>query len=194
MTRSVILVDYENVGDAGLEDLPKNARILVFIGKTQHVPSEEITGRLVKDGKRIELINISEATKNNLDLHLAFYLGKILAEEQNAEYTIVSKDKKDFDPLVAHLRGLDIQCQRKGIALPKRAPDKKPEDHATVVTAALKKLNPDNLPRSKEKLLDFIAEKTGLPRPEAGQVKQHLIEKKIVTITSHGPEYSLHKK
>lgn len=117
--QTIVLIDYESVGDATLAKVlqlePKYQRILLLIGAEQHAQDAAaafITKALAAD-KRIDLIKMSETSNNNLDLHLAFYLGKTLAEEPSAEYVIFTKDKKDFDPLVNHLKNRGIKCSRK---------------------------------------------------------------------------------
>ena len=49
--------------------------------------------------------------RNALDFHIAYYIGRLVAEDPNAYFHIISKDK-GFDPLIEHLRNEKIFCSR----------------------------------------------------------------------------------
>ena len=56
-------------------------------------------------------VRISGNGPNALDFHIAFYIGKLSAENPDAYFHIISKDK-GFDPLIKHLREQKISCSR----------------------------------------------------------------------------------
>ncbi len=107
-----ILIDHENVhaldpGEIG--DLP--VKVVVFLGEqTTKLPVEDVQKLLVHRGQ-IELITISGHGKNALDFHVAFYAGRISAEDPKAYIHIISKDK-GFDPLIAHLKSRKVFARR----------------------------------------------------------------------------------
>ena len=49
--------------------------------------------------------------KNALDFHIAYYIGRLATQHPDAFFHIVSRDT-GFDPLVKHLKGQQILCQR----------------------------------------------------------------------------------
>jgi hypothetical protein len=118
MTETILLVDYENVRDTGLKFLPPHDRALLFVGKEQKPKLAFIQDRLAQE-TRLDLIQIAEQGRNNLDFYIAFYLGKTMSEEQGANYIVFSNDQ-DLDPLIAHLKKRGIACSRMGV--PSSAP------------------------------------------------------------------------
>lgn len=112
MNDTILLVDYQNVRDSGLKDLPPHKRLLLFVGKGQK-PKADFVQEAMRRNIRIDLIPIAEDGNNNLDFHLAFYFGKLLVEEPYGEFIVISNDQ-DFDPLVRHVESLGIACERKG--------------------------------------------------------------------------------
>jgi hypothetical protein len=142
VVKTILLVDYENVRDIGLTHLPEgHNRILLFIGKQQlearnQKPEPTFVKDILDKGARLDLIPIAEQGGNNLDLHLAFYLGKVLAEEPQAHYIILTKDKTDFGPLIAHLQKRGVSCERRQppvtAALPAQTSQQKTKSPAPV--------------------------------------------------------------
>lgn len=120
MAQTIVLIDYENVGSPGLEALPEQCRVILFIGRAQPLPKNELIEKLLNDGKRVEIVKIAGVGKDNLDHHLALYLGKTIALEPQANYIIISSDKSGFDPLAEHVtKVLGTPCKR-------QTPNKRP--------------------------------------------------------------------
>jgi pyruvate/2-oxoglutarate dehydrogenase complex dihydrolipoamide acyltransferase (E2) component len=121
MNDTILLVDYQNVRDSGLKDLPPHRRLVLFVGKGQK-PKADFVQDAMRRGSRVDLVPIAEDGNNNLDFHLAFYFGKLLVEEPYGEFIVISNDQ-DFDPLVRHVESLGIACERRGTtrAAPARA-------------------------------------------------------------------------
>lgn len=113
MAQAIVLIDYESVGSPGLANLPPQSRVIVFLGRHQKQPQQSVMEKLLAEGRSAEFITIAGGTFNNLDHHLAFYLGHFMAREPQADYLIVSNDKAGFEPLAAHIRDtLGISCKR----------------------------------------------------------------------------------
>ncbi len=130
--QTIVLIDYENVGSPGLEALPEQCRVILFIGRSQPLPKNELIEKLLNDGKRVEIVKIAGVGKDNLDHHLALYLGKTIALEPQANYIIVSSDKSGFDPLAEHVtKVLGTSCKR-------QTPNKRPQKQAAPKPAAPK--------------------------------------------------------
>jgi len=103
MTESVLLVDYENVQSLDLSRLPEDARVVVVLGPNQKSLPAELVVRAQSLGERFVYIPIKSQQTNGVDFCIAFYLGSYLTKDPSAEYIILSRDKKGFDPLVQHL-------------------------------------------------------------------------------------------
>ena len=61
-------------------------------------------------GEGVELVEVKRSGKNAVDMHIAYYVGRLIEREPDAVIHIISGDK-DFDPLVETLRA-DARFQR----------------------------------------------------------------------------------
>ncbi|KGQ18105.1 hypothetical protein LF41_1459 [Lysobacter dokdonensis DS-58] len=112
MANQYLLVDFENVQPDNLGALqPGEWRILVFLGQHQTRLELGLVQAVQAFGSNAEYIQIVGNGKDALDFHIAFYIGKLAAEQPGARFVIVSKDT-GFDPLVKHLEKLRIACKR----------------------------------------------------------------------------------
>lgn len=111
MTRRVLFIDLENVQKIDLSLLPADSTVMIFYGVTQKKLPEELVVKAQPLGSRLTWTKITGQGSNALDFHIAFYLGKTLAEDPAAECAILSRDS-GFDPLVRHLQGLGRACRR----------------------------------------------------------------------------------
>lgn len=135
-----ILIDHENVPALDCGDIDgKSVKVLVFLGKQTTKLAVGDVKKLMANADKIRLVEMSGHGKNALDFHLAYYVGRITAEDPKARIHIVSKDT-GFDPLIAHLREGGINAQRSAAIpklgpAPKAAPKKKPAETAPPVPA-----------------------------------------------------------
>ena len=112
MSKPYVLIDFENVQPKALDRLqPGAVRIKVFLGQHQTRLMLELVQALQPFGADAEYIAIQGNGPDAVDFHIAFYIGRLAAEDPGATFTIISKDK-GFDPLVRHLIGIGIPCQR----------------------------------------------------------------------------------
>lgn len=112
MSKPYVLIDFENVQPKALDRLqPGAVRIKVFLGQHQTRLMLELVQALQPFGADAEYIAIQGNGPDAVDFHIAFYIGRLAAAEPGASFTIISRDR-GFDPLVRHLVGLGIQCQR----------------------------------------------------------------------------------
>jgi hypothetical protein len=112
MEVNYVLIDLENVQPRNLELLSQHPfKIYVFVGANQTKVSFDLASAMQTLGSDAEYIKISGNGPNALDFHIAFYIGELAANENNAYFHIISKDK-GFDPLVAHLKTKGLKVQR----------------------------------------------------------------------------------
>jgi hypothetical protein len=127
MTTNYVLVDYENVQPESLSALAGGAfRVLVFIGAAQAKGriSFELSHSIQMLGANAEYVRIARSGPNAMDMHIAYYVGKLLEQEPDALIHVVSRDT-DFDPLLEFLSARGFKARRvKSIAeiAKKRAP------------------------------------------------------------------------
>ena len=105
MITHYILVDFENVQPKA-EDwlrLDRNfIQTMVFVNHKQKLSIDRVKA-LQALGKNVQYIEMTGQSKNGLDFLIAFYIGKILAQNDKARLWVISKDT-GYDPLIAHLK------------------------------------------------------------------------------------------
>lgn len=112
MSKPYFLIDFENVQPKALDRLrPGSARVKVFLGEHQTRLMLDLVQALQPFGGDAQYIAINGSGPDAVDFHIAFYIGLLAAAEPDAVFNIISKDR-GFDPLVRHLTGLGIACQR----------------------------------------------------------------------------------
>ena len=112
MKNNYVLIDYENVQPKNLELLKGHEFIIkVFVGASQIKVPVDLAVALQAFGDKAEYIQISGNGPNALDFHIAYYMGKISAEDNEAYFHIISKDR-GFDPLIKHVKSKKIHAQR----------------------------------------------------------------------------------
>lgn len=101
-------VDYENVGNLNKIILSNYDKVIVFVGAKQNTINfgDDIYTKPIE----ITYIKISEIRKNNLDLHLAYYLSHYNQIANNdVSFEIISNDKA-FLPLIDHINVNGRKC------------------------------------------------------------------------------------
>ncbi|MEY2654640.1 MAG: hypothetical protein RLZZ524_1668, partial [Pseudomonadota bacterium] len=108
----IILVDYENVQPAAedLADLEVGKHLLkVFHGPGQNSMPIKLATTLMPVGAAVEFIQCEKAGKDALDFHLSFHFGRLSIQHPQAQYVIVSRDRKGFSQLIEHGSKLGIK-------------------------------------------------------------------------------------
>ncbi len=112
MTGNTVLIDLESVQPATLEALAAgDYRVLIFVGKTQPKLKFELVESAQRLGDRVEYIKMSGAGPNALDFHIAFYIGRLASSSPAMQFHVISKDT-GFDPLIKHLKSLNLKASR----------------------------------------------------------------------------------
>jgi len=114
MPTNYVLVDFENVQPDSLAALATGQfRVKVFVGASQAKGriSFELVHSMQALGANAEYVKIARTGKNAVDMHIAYYVGRLLEKEPNSVVHIVSKDT-DFDPLIEYLHAKGSACKR----------------------------------------------------------------------------------
>ncbi|MGL4574463.1 MAG: PIN domain-containing protein [Burkholderiaceae bacterium] len=112
MKTNFVLIDYENVQPEIMASLmAEHFKVIVFVGANQTKIPFETVEALQRMGSQAEYVRISGNGSNALDFHIAFYIGQLATQNQDAFFHIVSKDK-GFDPLIQHLKSKKIFSAR----------------------------------------------------------------------------------
>lgn len=109
---NTVLIDLESVQPATLEALVAgDFRVLIFVGKTQSKLGFDLVASAQRLGDRVEYIKLSGAGPNALDFHIAFYIGRVASSSPGTHFHVISKDT-GFDPLIKHLKSLQLKASR----------------------------------------------------------------------------------
>ncbi len=114
MPTNYVLVDFENVQPDSLAVLATGQfRVKVFVGASQAKGriSFELVHSMQALGANAEYVKIARTGKNAVDMHIAYYVGRLLEKEPGAVVHIVSRDT-DFDPLIEYLHAKGSACKR----------------------------------------------------------------------------------
>ena len=114
MPTNYVLVDFENVQPDSLAALATGQfRVKVFVGASQAKGriSFELVHSMQALGANAEYVKIARTGKNAVDMHIAYYVGRLLEKEPNAVIHIVSRDS-DFDSLIEYLDAKGSACKR----------------------------------------------------------------------------------
>lgn len=112
MKTNFVLVDYENVQPRDLALLPReNVRLKIFRGPTIKKYPVDLVEAVQPFGEHADYVAISKSGPNALDMHIAFYIGRLSYEHDDAFFHIISKDQ-GFDALLPHLKAQGIYCLR----------------------------------------------------------------------------------
>lgn len=112
MRRIIVLIDFESVRPETLSPLTEeHFEVLLFVGANQTKLPFELAVAVQKLGARGKYIKMSGHGPNALDFHIAYYIGKLAAEDATGFFHIISRDK-GFDPLIAHLKAKKILAAR----------------------------------------------------------------------------------
>ena len=216
MATNYVLVDFENVQPESLEALASGAfKVKVFVGAQQARGrvSFEFSESMQKLGSHAEYVRIARNGPNAVDMHIAYYVGRLLEKEPHAKLYLISRDT-DFDPLVEYLEAKGSSCRRvrtiaEVIKLAQRTPAPAPKSASRAVAPSpAKKAQSDRLapiikqlhslsgkPATRKKLaqtIDNYFKHHGGPLAEKAveQLIDELIRLKYVS--QSGPKVSYH--
>jgi len=107
-----VLIDSENVKPEYIDRLNHDHfRLVVFVGANLKRLTFPIVSAIQSLGSNGSYVQISSHGPNALDLHIAYYIGKLSAAHPDAYFHIISQDR-GFDPLIKHLTDQKIFCSR----------------------------------------------------------------------------------
>ncbi len=196
MRTNYVLIDYENVQPKNLALLrAEHFRVKVFLGASLAKLPVDLATAMQALGSRAEYVRISGNGPNALDFHIAYYIGRISAEDAEPYFHIISKDT-GFDPLIAHLKDKGIGCKRSATldAIPiLRSLTEAPRDEQ--VDGVIEKLNgmPKNRPQKDKTLRTMISAWFGKKLDDASldRIVGELVRRKVITVNQGKVRYTL---
>jgi hypothetical protein len=193
---SFVLVDFENVQPKDFSLLSGGSyKIKVFVGTHQARIPLEMARALQMFGPDAEYIQIVGSGKNALDFHIAYYIGRLAAENPGAHLHVISKDK-GFDPLIKHLKTRKISCQRStsiaDISLAKASNTRTDRERVDTVIANLEKRKAAR-PRTLKTLRSTINARFGnqLTEEELENIIARLSDRQVIKIADGKVTYEM---
>jgi hypothetical protein len=112
MPATYVLIDFENVQPKELGAFGGGRfKVIVFVGHGQTSVPIGLARALQALGGAGSYVQIEGRGPNALDMHIAYYIGKLAGDEPGAAFHVVSRDR-DYDPLIRHLKTQGITCAR----------------------------------------------------------------------------------
>lgn len=107
-----VFVDYENVQEIDLDLIAgRSVEVFILVGHSRKTVPTELVCHASQG--QVRWIASQGASKNALDLVLAFRIGQEALKDPAGYFHILSKDK-DYDALILHLQSLGIHAGRSG--------------------------------------------------------------------------------
>lgn len=103
------LVDYENVNQKGVNGvyqlkLTENDSIIIYYSNSANSLTFELHNELMRTNAKIEYRKITSESKNALDFILVCDLGRLITQNPDVHFYIVSKDG-DYDNVIKYVTG-----------------------------------------------------------------------------------------
>lgn len=112
MPNTYLLIDFENVQPKSLATLRgRPVHLRVFVGSQQSKVPFDLAQTVQSLGAQAEYVQIAGTGRNALDLHIAYYIGRLATQHPDAQFHILSKDR-DYDVLIKHLNETGVRCRR----------------------------------------------------------------------------------
>ena len=166
---------------------------MVFVGANQVKLPFELVSSMQTLGSFGKYIKIHSSGPNALDFHIAFYIGKIAEEDNNAYFHIISKDT-GFDPLIRHLRDNKIFAQRTSSIEEITQPASHRASPDIQLKAIITRLNAmgDNKPRKLQGLENTISSvfSKQLDKSELSRIIKLMQAKKLINTKDEKLVYS----
>ena len=113
MATNYVLVDFENVQPDLSQLAGTPFKVKVFFGAKQQegrVPFKLLDAMLSLSGN-VEPVKVMRSGSNAVDMHIAYFIGRLVEKEPHAVIHIISGDT-DFDPLAEFLQAHGVNCKR----------------------------------------------------------------------------------
>jgi hypothetical protein len=88
-------------------------KVKVFFGAKQQEGrvSFKLLDAMLALGGNVEPVKVMRSGSNAVDMHIAYFIGRLIEKEPDAVLHIISADT-DFDPLAEYLRANGVSCHR----------------------------------------------------------------------------------
>lgn len=151
-------VDYENIGSLKDIEFEKYQRLFIFCGPKN--PNIKLGNAVITEFIKIEIIKLQTNGANNLDFHIAYYLGKFSQMAQkDVQFHVITKDN-GFNGLVNHIKKTGRVCKKIALKVKEESPPPSPVVNlspcAKLTIERLSHIDGRKRPRKEQQLLNWI--------------------------------------
>ncbi len=147
-------VDYENVGS--LKDIKFSTYQKLFIFCGPKNPNIKLGNAEISEFINIQIIKLNTNGANNLDFHIAYYLGKFSqTAPKETQFHIITNDN-GFNGLVSHIKKAGRICKKITLKTVEKPQSIKLSPCAELTVERLSHIDGRKRPRKEQKLANWI--------------------------------------
>jgi len=187
-------VDYENIGSLKGIEFSKYEKLYIFCGPKN--PNIKLGDVVINEFLNIEIIKLKTTGANNLDFHIAYYLGKFSeTAPKEVQFHVISKDN-GFNGLVSHIKKTGRPCKKiVPIDNSENTPSIKLSSSAKLAVERLLNTDGRKRPRKDKSLINWIESQCRSLSKDINAKKtlEELIKAGLIKNDDSGIKYSLKK-
>jgi hypothetical protein len=147
-------VDYENVGSLKDIEFSTYQKLFIFCGPKN--PNIKLGSAVISDFINIQIIKLNTSGANNLDFHIAYYLGKFSqTAPKETQFHVITKDN-GFNGLVNHIKKTGRICKKITFKTAEKSQPIKLSPCAELTVERLSHIDGRKRPRKEQKLANWV--------------------------------------
>ena len=147
-------VDYENIGSLKNIDFSTYQKLFIFCGPKN--PNIKLGNAAISEFINIQIIKLKTNGANNLDFHIAYYLGKFSqTAPKETQFHVITRDN-GFNGLVSHIKKTGRMCKKITQKTEEKPPPEKLSPCAELTVERLSHIDGRKRPRKEQKLVNWI--------------------------------------
>ncbi len=184
-------VDYENVGSLKDIEFSTYQKLFIFCGPKN--PNIKLGNAVISDFINIQIIKLNTNGANNLDFHIAYYLGKFSqTAPKETQFHVITKDN-GFNGLVSHIKKTGRICKKVTLKIAEKSQPIKLSPCAELTVERLAHIDGRKRPRKEQKLANWVDSqcRTVSKNINAKSVLGELAKAGLINIDSQVIKYTL---
>lgn len=147
-------VDYENVGSLKDIEFSTYQKLFIFCGPKN--PNIKLGNAAISEFINIQIIKLQTNGANNLDFHIAYYLGKFAqTAPRDTQFHVITKDN-GFNGLVSHIKKTGRICKKITLKDEQKPQHIKLSPCAELTVERLSHIDGRKRPRKEQKLTNWV--------------------------------------
>jgi len=147
-------VDYENIGSLKDIEFSKYHRLFIFCGPKN--PNIKLGNAAINEFIKIEIIKLKTNGANNLDFHIAFYLGQFSqTAPREVQFHVITRDN-GFNGLINHIKKTGRICKKITQNVDEKSKLVQLSPCAELTVERLSQIDGRKRPRKEQQLVNWI--------------------------------------